>query len=138
VLRQSFETRYPQAINAVVALGNAPVTLATLRRDFVSLNPTPTNTGLDWWQSLTAAVRSVVTRPGDAPQAPREAAAAALVRGDVAAAANHLRRLPEPRAAAVTMWLASADRLQAGLAALTTLETAAIMPPAPRPVVAAN
>lgn len=137
VLRQSFETRYPQAISAVSALGSAPVTLATLRRDFVSLNPAPTNTGLDWWQSLTAAVRSVVTRPGDAPQAPREAAAAALVRGDVAAAANHLRRLPEPRPAAVTTWLASVDRLQAGMAALTTLETAAIMPPAPQPAIAA-
>ena len=68
VLRQSFEARYPQAINAVSALGNAPVTLATLRRDFIGLNPTPANAGLDWWQSLTAAVRSVVTRPGDAPQ----------------------------------------------------------------------
>ena len=135
VLRQSFEARYPQAINAVSALGNAPVTLATLRRDFIGLNPTPANAGLDWWQSLTAAVRSVVTRPGDAPQAPRDAAAAALVRGDVAAAANHLRRLPEPRQAAVTVWLASADRLQAGMSALSTLETAAIMPPAPRPAV---
>jgi hypothetical protein len=137
VLRQSFETRYPQAISAVAALGSAPVTLATLRRDFVGLNPTTATTGLDWWQSLTAAVRSVVTRPGDAPQAPREAAAAALGRGDVAAAANHLRRLPEPRPATVTAWLASADRYQSGMAALTTLETAAIMPPAPRAAVVA-
>lgn len=134
VLRQSFESRYPQAVNAVGALGNAPVTLATLRRDFVALNPSTNGAGLDWWQSLTAAVRSVVTRPGDAPQAPREAAAAALARGDVAAAANQLRRLPEPRQAAVSAWLATADRWQAGMAALTTLETAAIMPPAPRPV----
>jgi hypothetical protein len=134
VLRQSFETRYPQAITAVSALGNAPVTLATLRRDFVGLNPSTNGAGLDWWQSLTAAVRSVVTRPGDAPQAPRDAAAAALARGDIAAAANQLRRLPEPRPAAVSAWLAAADRWQAGMAALTTLETAAIMPPAPRPV----
>jgi hypothetical protein len=134
VLRQSFETRYPQAVNAVSALGNAPVTLATLRRDFMGLNPPSNGAGLDWWQSLTAAVRSVVTRPGDAPQAPREAAAAALARGDVAAAANQLRRLPEPRPVAVSAWLAAADRWQAGMAALTTLETAAIMPPAPRPV----
>lgn len=134
VLRQSFETRYPQAVNAVASLGNAPVTVATLRRDFMALNPTTNGAGLDWWQSLTAAVRSVVTRPGDAPQAPRDAAAAALARGDVAAAANQLRRLPEPRGAAVSTWLASADRWQAGMAALTTLETAAIMPPAPRPL----
>jgi hypothetical protein len=134
VLRQSFEARYPQAVNAVAALGNAPVTVATLRRDFVTLSPPTNGAGLDWWQSLTAAVRSVVTRPGDAPQAPRDAAAAALARGDVAAASNQLRRLPEPRPASVSAWLASADRWQAGMAALTTLETAAIMPPAPRPV----
>ena len=133
VLRQSFEPRYPQAVNAVAALGTAPATLASLRRDFVGLTRPANGAGLDWWQSLSLAVRSAVSRPADAPQAPREAAAAALARGDVAAAANHLRRLPEPRGAAITGWLAAADRMQAGMAALTTLESAAIMVPAAVP-----
>jgi hypothetical protein len=130
VLRQAFAQRYPQAVTAVTALGAAPVTLATLRRDFAAINPATSNERLDWWQSLAGAVRSAISRPGDAAQAPHEAAAAALARGDVAAAANHLRRLPGPRPAALTAWLAAGDRLQAGMAALTTLETAAIMPPA--------
>jgi hypothetical protein len=134
VLRQAFAVRYPQAVAAVAALGAAPVTLASLRRDFAAVVPATPGAGLDWWQSLTQAVRNVVSRPGDAPRAPREAAAAALARGDVAAAASQLRRLPEPRPAAVTNWLASAERWQAGMAALTTLETAAIMPPPPMPV----
>lgn len=138
VLRQSFEARYPQAVAAVTALGAAPVTMVSLRRDFAGIVPTTTGAGLDWWQSLTEAVRSVVSRPGEAPLAPREAAAAALARGDIAAAAAQLRRLPEPRTAAVTAWLASAERWQAGTAALTTLETAAIMPPPPPPAAAAE
>lgn len=133
VLRQSFEPRYPQAVNAVAALGAAPATLASLRRDFAGLARPANGAGLDWWQSLSLAVRSAVSRPADVPQAPREAAAAALARGDVAAAANHLRRLPEPRGAAITGWLAAADRMQAGMAALTTLEIAAIMVPAAAP-----
>ena len=131
VLRQSFAARYPQAVTAVAALGAAPVTLVSLRRDFAGIAPATTGAGLDWWESLTEAVRSVVSRPGEAPLAPREAAAAALARGDIASAANQLRRLPEPRAAAVAAWLASAERWQVGMAALTTLETAAIMPPPP-------
>lgn len=133
VLRQSFAARYPQAVTAVAALGAAPVTLISLRRDFAGIVTPTAGAGLDWWESLTDAVRSVVSRPGEAPLVPREAAAAALARGDIAAAANQLRRLPEPRAAAVTAWLASAERWQVGMAALTTLETAAMMPPPPPP-----
>lgn len=133
VLRQSFEARYPQAVSAVAALGTAPVTLASLRRDFPGLAPQANSAGLDWWQTLSQAVRSAVSRPGDAPLTPREAATAALARGDVAAAAAHLRRLSEPKSAAVTAWLAAADRLLAGNAALTTLETAAIMVPVAAP-----
>ncbi|KAB7647700.1 hypothetical protein [Polymorphobacter fuscus] len=129
VLRQAFEARYPQAVAAVAALGAAPVTLTGLRRDFAGLNAAPEGAGQDWWQTLTEAVRSAVTRPGDAPVAPRDAAAAALARGDVAAAARHLRRLPEPRPGAINAWLAAADRWQAGMAALTTLETAAVTVP---------
>jgi hypothetical protein len=109
-----------------------------LRQDFAGLNPGATGEHLDWWQSLTVAMRSAVSRPGDTAPTPREAAAAALARGDIAAAANHLRRLPAPRSAALAAWLAAAERLQAGTAALTTLETAAIMPPAaPNPALKA-
>lgn len=138
VLRASFDARYPQAVASISALGAAPVTLAMLQRDFARLNPANNGAQLDWWQTLTTTVRSMVSRPGDAAQASHDAAALALARGDVAAAANHLRRLPPPRSAAVTAWLATADRLQAGLSALNVLETAAITLPMPVAVPAAK
>lgn len=136
VLRQSFESRYPQAVQSVSALGAAPVTVASLRRDFNAMRPAigarPADGGRqDWWQTLTATVRDAVSRPSaDTPLAPPEAAAAALVRGDVATAAAQLRRLPGTRPVAVSNWLASADRLLAGNAALATLETATLLAPA--------
>lgn len=136
VLRQSFEARYPQAVAAISVLGAAPVTVPALQRDLARLNFAVAGARLDWWQTLTASVRTLVTRPAGASQTPHDAASAALARGDVAAAANHLRRLPEPKSSAVMAWLAAADRWQAGMVALTTLETAAIVapvPPAPAP-----
>ena len=133
ILRQSFAARYPQAVAAIAALGNAPATLPALQRDFARLRPVAADARRDWWQTLTASVRTLVTRPDTAAEAPHDAAAAALARGDVAAAVNHLRRLPEPRSASVNAWLVAADRLRAGTAALTTLEAAAIMAPVPGP-----
>ena len=137
LLRQSFDPRYPQAVQSLSALGAAPVTPASLRRDFDAMRPAigapaATGTRQDWWQALKSTVGNAVSRPTEASQAPAEAAASALARGDVTAAAGHLRRIPGPRPAALTNWLAAADRLLAANAALATLETATILaPPAP-------
>lgn len=131
VLRASFDARYPEAVASVTALGAAPVTLGLLQRDFARLTAATPDARLDWWQALTSTVRSMVSQPGDAAQAPQDAAAKALARGDVAAAANHVRRFPPPRSAAVTSWLGAADRLLAGQAALNVLETAVITVPSP-------
>nr|WP_310522047.1 hypothetical protein [Polymorphobacter sp.] len=134
VLRQSFEARYPQAVQSVSALGSAPVTLMSLRRDFNALRPAigarpAAGTRQDWWQTLTTTVRDAVSRPTEANQAPPEAAATALARNDVAAAAAQLRRMTGSRPLAVTNWIAAADRLLAGNAGLATLETAAVLAP---------
>jgi hypothetical protein len=134
VLRHSFEARYPQAVQQVSALGAAPVSLGSLRRDFDALRPAigarpVAGTRQGWWDTLTTTMMDAVSRP--AADAPPEAAATALARGDVQAAANHLRRLPAPRPPALSVWLAAADRLQAGNAALATLETAVVLVPAP-------
>jgi hypothetical protein len=131
VLRASFEARYPGAVASISALGAAPVTLAMLQRDFARIKAPNGEARLDWWQALTNTVQGMVSPQGEASAAPQAAAAKALARGDVATAASHLRRLPSPRPAAVTAWLAAADRLQAGQAALTVLETAAITLPIP-------
>ncbi|MFZ4688057.1 MAG: hypothetical protein ACOYLS_02355 [Polymorphobacter sp.] len=134
-LRQSFEARYPDAVKSVAALGAAPVTLTALRRDFDRLSPSGTvrsaaDTRQSWWDTLTGTIAAAVSRPAaDTPATPYAAARSALLRGDHVAAANHLRRLPAPRAAALSAWLTASDRLQEGSAALATLENATVLSP---------
>ncbi len=136
-LRQSFQARYPQAVTQVVALGNAPVTLATLRHGFVQMRVAigarpAASDRQSWWDTLTTTIADAVSRP--ATDGPTDLAAAALARGDIAAAASQLRRLPTPRAAALSVWLDAADRWRAGDAALATLETATLLAPALPPL----
>jgi type II secretory pathway component PulM len=130
VLRQGFEARYPQAVQQVVALGAAPVTLASLRRDFARIGPAAgaPPTTQSWWDTLTTTISNAVSHP--AADGPGERAIAALARGDIPGTAAQLRRTRGPRSPALTAWLAAADRWQAGNAALATLETATLLPPA--------
>lgn len=134
MLRQSFEARYPAAVKSVTALGSMPVTLASLRRDYEAMRPAiganpAAGARLSWWDTLTSKVASAVT---SAPTSPGAAgtAEAALQRGDYQAAAVYLRKLPAPRPAALTNWLAAAERLQAGMQGLAVLETATLLAPA--------
>jgi hypothetical protein len=134
-LRQSFEARYPTAVKAVAALGAMPVTLASLRRDYDAMRPAigahPADRArLSWWDTFTSSLSSAMTR-APANEGPVGAAEAALQRGDSAAAANELRKLPPPRPAALANWLATADRLQAGMQGLAVLENAVLLAPAP-------
>ena len=48
ILRQSFAARYPQAVAAIAALGNAPATLPALQRDFARLRPVAADARRDW------------------------------------------------------------------------------------------
>ncbi len=125
VLRRSFEARYPQAVQQVIALGAAPVTLASLRRSFNAMRATiggrpAADARLNWWDALTTTIADAVSRP--AADSPVEQAGAMLNRGDVAGATALLRR-QSPRPAALATWLSAADRWQIGNAALATLET---------------
>jgi len=145
-LRSVFEPRYPDAVRAVAALGTAPVTLASLRRDFNALRPAigvrlTTAQRQSWWDALTTTITALVSSsstgtPQAAPQAAPEAAAAALARGDYTAAAVYLRRLPVT-SPALAQWLAAVDRLQRGTLALTALETTSLLaPPVPTAIAA--
>ncbi len=139
-LRQSFEARYPAAVQAVTALGAAPVTPQALRRDLDALRfPVAAGKagtargGKTWFDSLSDAVSGIFAAEpastGGAPVvAPADSASTALARGDLAAAAAQVRRMPaSPQA---TAWATAADRLRAGTEALAMLETAtALMPP---------
>jgi hypothetical protein len=135
-LRRSFEQRYPDAIKAITTLGSAPVTLTSLQRDLKAMTPAlsgrpAAGAKVSWWDALTGTISAAVApSPAGAAQGPIDAANALLARGDVVGAAAQLRRLPGPRPAALTNWLAAAERWQAGSAALATLETAVVLAPA--------
>ncbi len=136
-LRQSFEARYPAAVQAVSALGAAPVTLPMLRRDLDALRGRPAasrsaDSGRSWLQAFSDTVSGVFVSAAPVPAvSPFDAAAAALNRGDLAGATSQVRRVADPSRPAVTAWIAAAERLRVGSESLTTLETAtALLPPA--------
>jgi hypothetical protein len=141
-LRQSFEARYPAAVQAVSALGATPVTLASLRRDLetvrarVNGGPASAGTagGKGWFEifadTIGGAFASAPAQPTAATVDPLAAAAQALARNDAGAAAVQLRRLPDRTRGFAAAWLAAADRFRAGTEGLATLETAtALLPP---------
>lgn len=120
------DTQGPQ-VEAVVALGSAPVTPATLRAGLARLRGTAPAPDAGWWGRLTAGLASVVEvreRSDVRADDPLARADAALAAGDVASAVAAVERLP--RGPGATAWLASARRLQAGWRALATLEEAAL------------
>lgn len=131
-LRRAFDVRYPAAVNALATYGSNPVRLAQLQRDLEAMPGLDANAGgrgRSWWDIFGTRVSRLV-RPAAEPNmpAPRNAATAALDRGDVRAAAAQLRRLPAPRPAGLTRWLAAADRYAAAEEALRQLETLALIP----------
>lgn len=134
-LRQQLAASYPAAVEAVAALGAEPVTLAGLREDFDRLRPQlsedPAPAG-EWQSSLSAALATIVrVRPGPrigVTAASLEAAAAALLTGDVAGARERLAALPQPLRAHAAVWLAAADRYVAGMRGLAALDTAMLAP----------
>ncbi len=142
-LRARYGQSYPGPVEALVAAGAHPITLARLRQDFARLRPalaSEPGRSDDWWTSLKSAIGGVVAvrRAGDVRVDPEQQAGVAaqlLDSGDVAGAAAIVIRLPGSRAAA--NWLADARRYRAAQAALAQLEAAALAPAAVTPAVAA-
>lgn len=132
-LRAAFDARYPAAVKAVSSLGSGPVTLAMLRRDLDTLRPAiggqpAAGARLNWWDALAGKV-SAAMNTAPTSRSPVDAAETALSGGDYRAAAAQLRRFRGARPAALANWLAASDRLQAGMEALTVLETSTLQPP---------
>lgn len=136
-LRRLFEADNGRAVAAVTALGSAPVSRAGLVARFRGLGlRTRQQPGeaVGWWTALRLTLGAAVSAVGT-PDRPADVAAMALSRGEVAAAAAALRRLPPTPD--LTAWLADADRLVAGEAGLAALEQKVLLVPAPVPLVAA-
>ncbi len=142
-LRRNFAGRAAPQVEAVAALGAAPVTPAALRAGLAAMRPALTGTTAvpgtprGWWESFRDGLAGIVVRPaapaGTDPAARLDRADRALAGGDVAAAAAEVAALPAALRPRTTAWLAAAERYQNGWRAMTALETLLLdpLPPAP-------
>ena len=138
-LRRQLGAANPQPVEAIAALGAAPVTLASLRQGFDTIRPqlggapVASAPATGWLASLSATFDSMVhvrdASPGNPTEVRVERAAAALRSGDVTTARDQLAALPAPARARATGWLTAADRYLAGMRSLAALESAALMTP---------
>jgi hypothetical protein len=140
LLEPALRAGFPQAapaVEAVVALGAAPITLERLRADFARAKVArrEQTDARSWWDSLSTGLATVISvRRSDVE--PRDGISAAerrLAAGDVAGAISSLERTP-----ATAGWIANARRYLAGQRGLAQLETLvltapAVIPTAPRP-----
>jgi hypothetical protein len=142
-IRRLFEARHADAVAAVAALSADPVTRAGLARDLAGMAETSrANARPNWWQALMTRVEAAFS--GASVGSPAVQAAAAMTRGDLAAAVALLRA--DPAAGAdpqMRAWLRAADRLTRAEAALAELESAAadttqVAAVVPAPAVAAT
>ena len=140
-LRRDFAAHAAPQVEALAALGAAPVTPASLRAGLALLRPALTGAAAPgatrgWWESLRDGLAGIVVRPTAAttatdPAARVDGADRDLAAGDVAAAAAEVAALPAPLRPRTTAWLAAAARYQAGWSAMAALETQLLDPPPP-------
>jgi uncharacterized coiled-coil protein SlyX len=143
-LRRDFAGRAAPQVEAVAALGAAPVTVASLRAGLALLRPALTGASAapgatrGWWTSFRDGLAGIVVRPaaaanGTDPAGRLDRADRDLVAGDVAAAAAEIAALPPALRIRATAWLAAAERYQAGWRGVAALEMLLLdpLPPAP-------
>lgn len=142
-LRSQFDQTHGQAVEAVIALGQQPVTLARLRRDFARLRPALIGASRDaapdrgWWQSLLESLDGIVEvrrsgAPAEAtsPTARIDQATRQLAQGNVAGAMASIGRLAPSTGALAADWLDDARRYVVGNRALAQLEAVTLNAPA--------
>ncbi len=142
-LRRDFAAHAAPQVEAIAALGNAPVTLAGLRSGLGALRPALTGSATapgvarDWWDNLRDSLASIVrpagTTSGTEPSARVERADRDLAAGDVAAAVTEIAALPPVLRARAAAWLSAADRYLVGWRALGELDALLLDPLAPAP-----
>lgn len=125
-LRTLFGQRASPAVEAVVAVTVAPVTLAGLRTGLARMRDTTAAPGTGWWNELTAGLSDIVTvrDRGTTTGDPLAQADAALAAGDLPRAVMLVERRPVTPTRET--WLAAARRLRAGLSGLASLEDTAV------------
>lgn len=133
-LRLRFGTAQPNAVRAVIAAGNDPVTTDQLLTRLDTLAPrlgqAPAEESTMDWLSRELSELFVVRRedtPSPAPERRLERARLFLQSGRAGAAAREVRNLPNADQA--SDWIADADRFAAAQRGLEVLEAAAILEP---------
>lgn len=138
-LRRSFPMRGSGAIEAVAALGAAPVTLTGLRAGLEALRPALTGATAapaatrSWWQGLRDSLAGIVVRSGSSasgtePSARFDRATRALAAGNAAVAGSEIAALPPAARLRAQGWLAANDRFIAGWHGLGQLEATQLDP----------
>lgn len=137
-LRMRFADTQPRAVAAIIAAGQAPVTLDMLRGQLDALAPSLGGgaPGEGWWQRSRRALGSlaVVRRAAEPSPAPDDRLARAgsqIAGGQVDLALAEVARLPARERA--TDWMAMARRYIEAHRALDILEAAAITAPIQAP-----
>jgi len=133
-LRLRFGTAQPNAVRAVIAAGNDPVTIDQLLTRLDALAPklgrVPAKESTTDWLSRELSQLFVIRRedtPSPAPERRLERARLFLQSGRAGAAAGEVRNLPNADQAAD--WIADAERFSAAQRGLEVLEAAAILEP---------
>lgn len=138
LLRDRFGTEQPQAVGTIITAARSPVTLQELQREFQDIAPQLTSAGPNqsWWTALKAELGGLITvrREGTQSTLPadrRRRALRHLDAGEVNLALVEVMRMPGQGQAQA--WIERARRYVAARAALDTIETAALLDPAPQP-----
>ena len=138
MLRERFGGSQPQAVAALVVVGQKPITLGQLQSSLQTLEPQlqRASTGGGWWSELRGDIAGLIlikreNEPADEPSEQLRDARQRLMVGDVGGALWQVNRLPSDARAKASGWAAAARRYLIARQALDTLETVALLAPPP-------
>src|SRR3546814_5760426 len=136
--RERFGGTQPQAVAALIAASQQPVTLSQLQAGLQTLEPQLQHAaqGGNWWSELSSDIAGLIlfkreSEPVMQPIEQLRDARQRLSMGDVAGALWQIGRLPEGARAKAAAWRAAARRYLSAPQALDRLETVALLSPPP-------
>lgn len=140
LLREHFGGTQPDAVATVISAAHQPVTLDELQTGFAEIAPmlAAAPPGESWWQGMRRELAGLVVvrraeTPSAAPSDRIARARASLATGRVDLALAEVARLPNRGDA--DAWIAKARRYAIARSSLDRIETAALLQPAPDPLV---
>ena len=135
LLRENFGPTHSAEVEAIIALGRAPVTVGQLRQGLAKVHQAGLVPEEDWWGQLKAQMSGLIEiRRGDeygmgGADARLAAAERRLANGDVAGALRQMEQLPPVAVRRARQWMSDARRHTMALQAVDILESATLLPP---------